>query len=82
MSASKKAKRNNWKVIGQVGIDSAALFLGDPCNLGPNPGLPKFPEYRDKFTVTVDTPGGDGVWDVEGRYGKSGELLEIRVRFA
>ena len=64
-------KSNKWKLLGNVWVDSAEVFITDPCYLDRE--LPK-------IGVLVTPVDGDGVYPVFVRM-EGKRVLELRISF-
>ena len=73
----KKPVKENWKLVGHIGVDSGMCWIGDPCYIGD--GLPELDVSNEKgpymksfnyeaghegLGVCVSTGYGDGFYPV------------------
>lgn len=83
---------SKWETLGHIGVDSGTIMVVDPCYVVPDDDwMNWYYEYRDKngfdnwFAhmdsdgIAVTTPHGDGVYPVEARRNKNGQIVEIRI---
>ena len=59
------------ELLGEVGIDSARLTVGDPCYVGN--------EEHQKWCVTVQSGYGDGIYPVYGFKNAEGRVVGLYV---
>ena len=88
--------RRQWERVGNVGVDSGLIWVGDPCYIMPdnadlNPGADWY-EFCDKLDNTVPSQewnagisiqhfGGDGSYPVFIRRGRDGLVAEVKIVF-
>lgn len=62
--------RAKWEHVGNVGVDSGQIIIGDPCSIG---------EKSAEFQVTISTGWGDGIYPVSGLRDKDGNLIALYI---